>query len=417
MKKKYLSCIMAFVMSFAVLSGCGDISLGKGGADTKEEEDDSEEESEDEDSTEEPEEVAEETDEEDKDSTEFQKGQVAGPDSQWDGSFVDKYGVKFYAGMTIKELQDQGCAVSYHYRGSEIEDILKAMDEMYVPPFGDDMGSGPDCLDIWVNVDGEYLESDFSEDCWIYNPYPYAVPFNECIIGQLLASTKNLPEVFFQDGDSEVYPEEVRSFMDITPIEKDDSEIYTFDKFYVDLDFYDGSLSGTINSGVYAYYWYSDEFVDEYFAPYYPMVLGHEHLSKEVDTSLDTLDFEMSGESYSLDMSLFTSIESSYIHYYEESDYISEIYIEGEDAYGDHIIFWIEDNSYNSYWGVHEGAMGDGVQASNGEVIDYNYADFAYLTLKGNSNIQFMLYVTDGDDPDHLLEMKDFVESYISVKD
>ena len=202
MKKKYLSCIMAFVMSFAVLSGCGDISLGKGGADTKEEEDDSEEESEDEDSTEEPEEVAEETDKEDKDSTEFQKGQVAGPDSQWDGSFVDKYGVKFYAGMTIKELQDQGCAVSYHYRGSEIEDILKAMDEMYVPPYDDDMGSGPDCLDIWVNVDGEYLESDFSEDCWIYNPYPYAVPFNECIIGQLLASTKNLPEVFFQDGDS-----------------------------------------------------------------------------------------------------------------------------------------------------------------------------------------------------------------------
>ena len=152
-------------------------------------------------------------------------------------------------------------------------------------------------------------------------------------------------------------------------------------------------------------------------SPYYPMVLGHEHLSKEVDTSLDTLDFEMSGESYSLDMSLFTSIESSYIHYYEESDYISEIYIEGEDAYGDHIIFWIEDNSYNSYWGVHEGAIGDGVQASSGEVIDYNYADFAYLTLKGNSNIQFMLYVTDGDAPDHLLEMKDFVESYISVKD
>ncbi|MCR4635627.1 MAG: hypothetical protein K5754_05290, partial [Butyrivibrio sp.] len=49
MKKKYLTSIMAFVMSFAVLYGCGDISLGKGEADTKEqeEEEDLEEESED----------------------------------------------------------------------------------------------------------------------------------------------------------------------------------------------------------------------------------------------------------------------------------------------------------------------------------------------------------------------------------
>jgi hypothetical protein len=40
-----------------------------------------------------------------------------------------------------------------------------------------------------------------------------------------------------------------------------------------------------------------------------------------------------------------------------------------------------------------------------------------FLTLKGNSNIQFMLYVTGRKDPDHLLEMKNYVESYISVKE
>ena len=420
MKKKYLSSIMAFVMAFAVLSGCGDVSLGRGDADTEDEgEEDTEKETEDseEDSEEENKETEEADEEEEQSSTEFEKGQVAGPDSQWDGSFVDDYGVKFYAGMTIKELQDQGCIVSYHYRGSEIEDRLTAMDEMYVGPYGGEMGNGPDCLDIWDNVDGEYIESDFSEDCWIYNPYPYAVPFNECIIGQLLASTDNLPEVFFQDDDSKIYPEEVRAFMDISPIVDDNNQIYTFDKFYVELDFYEGYLTGPINSGVYTHYWYSDEFVDEYFTPYYPMVEGHEYVSKELDTSLDTLEFEMSGETYSLDLSLFTSIESSYIHYYEESDYTSEVYIEGEDTNGDHIIFWVEDDSYDSYWGVHQDASGDGKEASNGEVIEYNYAGYAYLTLLGNSNIQFMLYVTDGDDPDHLLEMKDYVESYITAKD
>ena len=136
MKKKYLSSIMAFVMSFAVLSGCGDVSLGRGDADTEEGEEETEEESEDsEEDSEEEKEAEEAGEEEDQDSGEFEKGQVAGPDSQWDGSFVDDYGVKFYAGMTIKELQDQGCIVSYHYRGSEMEDRLTAMDEMYVGPY------------------------------------------------------------------------------------------------------------------------------------------------------------------------------------------------------------------------------------------------------------------------------------------
>ena len=47
--------------------------------------------------------------------------------------------------------------------------------------------------------------------CWIYNSYPYAVPFNECIVAELLASTDNLPEVFFQDDEGKVYllPHEV----------------------------------------------------------------------------------------------------------------------------------------------------------------------------------------------------------------
>lgn len=415
MKKKHLTSIMAFVMSFAVLSGCGDISLGKGEADTKEqeEEEDLEEESED---SEESEETTEEKEEEQAEG-EFQKGQVASPDSPWDGSFVDEYGVKIYAGMTIKELQDQGCIVSYNDRGSGTEDRLQAMDEMYVGPYGSEFCNDTDKLQIWDNVYGEYYESDMSGNCWIYNPYPYAVPFNECIICTLIASTSNLPEVFCNGDKIKTLPDDIKPLVDIEPIEFNENFIFTFDKFYVDIAYYDGCISPSIVSSVYSYDGFNDEFVDEYFVPYYPMVGGYEYVSKEVDPSLDTLEFEMSDKTYSLDLSLFASIKSSYIHYYEESGYTSEVYIEGEGVDGDCIILWLEDNSYDSYWGVHQGAIGDGVEASNGEVIDYDYSDFAYLTLKGNSNIQFMLYVTGRKDPDHLLEMKDYVESYISVKE
>ncbi len=330
MKKNFIASLLAMSIAASLFTGCGNESdaAKADDSDTVEEK---------------------EADISATSSLDASAGRVVGANSKWDGKFTDHLGKKFWAGMTINEIVEQGCAVSPNYFSDDQDIIASSVTEMSIPPLTDseNFGSGYDCLYVW-DVDGNnYSYNDFNKSLWYYNPYPYAVSFGECKVS-IMASVGDIEgsDAWDTDGDGKISAEELEAVFDIAPITNEyDTHYYPFEDFVVDFSFMEGHLqSSPVSAECYEVSAYMGDELDDYSKPF-----KREYTTETLDNSLDTYSLNIGIDNYTVDLSYFENIEEIKRSYLEESDYTKEFSVKGTTVDGDPLTLTLTEGDYDSY--------------------------------------------------------------------
>ena len=399
MKKKILSSLLAMTILASMFSGCGKSN----DADT---------------STENSQTASKEADKESSSELDDSKGRVVGPNSKWDGVFTDSDGRRFWAGMTINEIVEQGCAVSPNYFSDDHEVIKNSITEMSIPPLTDSekFGSSYDCLHIW-NVDGDnFSTNDLDKKLWYYNPYPYAVSFGECKVGSIIASLKNIKgsDSWDKNGDESLQFEELEAVFDIAPItNKYDSHFYPFEDFEVDFMADNGHIMRSpIQSTAYdVLTQYTDLLSD------YSKTFTREYKTETLDTSLDTYSFNMAIGNYTIDLSYFESIDEISRTYLEESDYTSKFYVKGSTVDGEYVTITLEDSDEEFYgYDMEKYAKRNYLDSEQvgSETLYSRNGSYNSVSKFANGTIMMDVSVEGAPDAAHTLEVTHKIESIIA---
>ncbi|SDB35378.1 hypothetical protein SAMN02910298_01743 [Pseudobutyrivibrio sp. YE44] len=402
MKKNLIASLLAMTMVASMFTGCG-----KGSEDSASKADTST--------------TAEESKEKKSDSKlDDSKGRVVGKDSKWDGVFTDSDGRRFWAGMTINEIVEQGCLVSPNYFSDDHEVIKNSITEMSIPPLSDseNFGSGYDCLEVW-NVDGDdFSTNDFDEHLWYYNPYPYAVSFGECKVGAIIAGLDDIEnsDSWDKDGDEKISAEELEAVFDIAPITNEyETHIYPFEGFAVDFNVDNGHvMRSPIQADAYdAHPSHAKELAD-YVKPF-----THEYESETLDNSLDSYTFKMALDEYTIDLSFFESIEEITRSYLKESDYTKNITIKGNTVDGDYVTVTLEHGDENIYgYDMETYAKKNYLDSEKvgSETLYCNNGAYNSVSKFANGTIKLEVSVEGVPDAAHTLEVTHKVESVITAK-
>ena len=351
------------------------------------------------------------------------EGRFVGDDTLWDGVFVDDDGRKFCAGMTINELVEQGLVVYPIYFADEDNSdlILGSYTDMAVPPIedGDDYGYSSDCLKVYELEDGKWHDSPFDEYIWYYNPYPYAVPFGECVVGSVMGSTNYIPgyDKWDVDGDEKISYDELDAVFGIKAVGEYKSD-YPFKDYLVSFMFIEDHLLGSpvsvdsyqVDSGA------SEDIKEDYFD-----IISNVHEREDIDKNQDSYTFKMGLNEYTLDVSYFESVDEFYRSYYIDSDYTDSLKIHGKTIEGEDLTIELETADPEFYSRTMEANASrddlDSEVASNGEVIYFAYGqtDNTSITKFENGNIKMTVTAGYNSDPDHTIEMQNKALSIITV--
>lgn len=397
MKKKGMR-ILALALVAAMLSGCG-----KDAKDSKSEEKDS---------------AKTEAKTESNSGLDDSEGRYVGKSSKWDGCFVDNYGIKVRPGMTINEIVEQGCVVSPDYF-DDINEVIDAPTNMCI---NTDYKSGDNSiLYIYVeNENGNYDESSFSKDVWFVNPYPYAVPFGECVVSSMLPHTGDMGVEWNTDEDDSMSIDELKALFDIAPyIDKYDNYDYPYEDYFVQFDITDDRVS-MIEAFIYGH-------DDNYKVPECLSFAGEDYkdwdkTTEKLDTNVDSYTFKMGFGTHTIDLSYFESIEEMSRTYLPESDYTKSLYIKGVNTNGETVVIELSDTKWDYYFNA-VGNMGHGStikaeELPNGEIhnSEGNTASQNIDTID-NKSILLEVSVDTGDKPDvnHTMEVYHTVEGIIST--
>ena len=400
MKKKGMR-ILALALAAAMLSGCG-----KQAKDSKSEEVSTETEGKSEGKT------------ESNGGLDESKERVVGDSSKWDGYFVDDYGIKVRPGMTINEIVEQGCVVAPDYV-DDINDFINAPAEMCVTP--DYNSSSNQVLYIYVEQeDGSYSRSDFSEDAWFINPYPYAVPFGECIVSYMLPGLDHMGVEWNTDDKDSMSPEEMKALFDIEPyIDEYDNFIYPYEDYYVEFSLYEGRIL-MCETGTYGH-------DDNYPVPDCISFAGEdfkdwESESETLSPDEDSYSFMMGLGTQTIDLTYFDSIEEISRHYLPESGYTSSFHVKGTNKDGDHVTIDLMDEGVGLYYKdiahLTYGSIIDSEELPSGEIHSAQSCDEAQNIDKfANNTLKLEVIVsTDGiSEVNHTMEVYHQVEGIITT--